>query len=248
MNLITNASEAIGEQGGVITVTAAVARAQPSGQDSVRLEISDTGYGMTEQVQASIFDPFFTTRQAGRGLGLAVVQGIVRGYGGSIHVTSTPGQGTTFQILLPCAGEPAPENRIAAIPARNDLAEPIPSRAATILVVDDEAMLRRATSKMLTKRGFFALQAEDGSVALDVFRAHPDEIDLILLDMTIPGMSSIEVVAEVRRIRPDVKVILTTAYSYEVAMRSFHPVTAGFIQKPYQFSELLKMLEDTLSR
>jgi PAS domain S-box-containing protein len=247
MNLITNASEAIGDQGGVITVTAAVARAQPSGQDSVRLEVSDTGYGMTEEVQASIFDPFFTTRQAGRGLGLAVVQGIIRAYGGSIHVASTPGQGTTFQIFLPCASEPAPENRIAAIPPRDDLVKATPSRATTILVVDDEAMLRRATSKMLANRGFFALQAEDGSIALDLFRAHP-EIDVILLDMTIPGLSSVEVLSEVRRIRADVKVILTTAYSYELAMRSFHPATANFIQKPYQFSELLKVLEDTLSR
>jgi CheY-like chemotaxis protein len=203
---------------------------------------------MTEEIQASIFDPFFTTRQAGRGLGLAVVQGFVRGYGGSIHVTSKPGQGTTFQIFLPCAGEPALENRIAAIPARNDLLDAIPSRAATILVVDDEAVLRRATSKMLAKRGFFALQAEDGSVALDLFRAHPDEIDVILLDMTIPGLSSTAVVAEVRRIRADVKVILTTAYSYEVAMRSFQPATDSFIQKPYRFSELLRVLEDTLAR
>jgi two-component system cell cycle sensor histidine kinase/response regulator CckA len=249
MNLITNASEAIGDQGGVITVTASIARAQPSGLDYVGLEISDTGCGMTEELQASIFDPFFTTRQAGRGLGLAVVQGIIRGYDGSIHVRSVPGQGTTFRILLPCAGEPALENRIAAIPGKSDPPERIPGRAPTILVVDDEVTLRRAISKMLDKRGFFTLQAEDGSSAIELFRARPDEIDVILLDMTIPGTSSTEVVSEVRKVRADVKVILTTAYSYEFAMRSFgSALTDSFIQKPYQFSDLLKVLTDTLSR
>ena len=125
-------------------------RTLPEG-DYVRLEVSDTGCGMTEEVKAKIFDPFFTTKFAGRGLGLAVVQGIVRDHGGAINLVSAPGQGTTFQVFLPCAAERAQSSRsaIAQSAGRN-----IQPRSGTILVVEDEDVLRLAVSKVLRKRGF----------------------------------------------------------------------------------------------
>jgi len=254
MNLMINASEAIGTKDGVIRVStsrvtsaddsiANGAASLPSG-DYLRLEVSDTGGGMTDEQKARIFDPFFSTKFAGRGLGLAVVQGIVRGHNGAIHLVSAPGQGTTFRIFLPCAGEPLPEQLIATVPT---------SRAQitgtkTVLVVEDEASLRLSVSKMLRKKGFSVIEATDGSVAIDLLRARGRHIDAILLDMTIPGKPSHEVLAEAVRIRPDVEVILTSAYSREMVVPSADaPHVKGFIRKPFRLEELVHLLRDTLS-
>jgi two-component system, cell cycle sensor histidine kinase and response regulator CckA len=244
MNLITNAAEAIGEDCGAITLTTAVVPVTGSAGASVCLEVADTGCGMTETIQDSIFDPFFTTKFAGRGLGLAVVQGIVRSHGGSIHVCSVPGEGTAFQVVLPGAARasaPAEAHHTTrtAAPARPA------ARHATILVVDDEETLRMAVSKMLHKRGFTALEAGDGQSAMDLMSAHRDELDVILLDLTIPVRASSEVLDAARRDCPGAKVILTTAYSREMATASFGgtPVD-GFIRKPYEIAELLRLLEE----
>ncbi len=255
MNLILNASEALGERGGAITVrTSFVAAGRcvaangtakiPEG-DHLRLEVSDTGPGMPEEVQARIFDPFFSTKLAGRGLGLAVVHAIVSAYGGVINLFSKPGEGTRFEVFLPCAAEGALEVRRAAVAAP---AESAPRTTGAVLLVEDEDGLRIAVSKMLGKRGFSVIEACDGSVAIDVLRSKKSEIDVILLDMTIPGIPSREVIAEAQRIRPNVKVILTTAYSREMAARSFKaPQVKGFIRKPYQVGDLVHLLKDVLS-
>jgi PAS domain S-box-containing protein len=255
MNLIINASEAIGEKGGVIKVTTSrIVLPKDSDPDSpphlpagdyVNLEVSDTGGGMTEEVQAKVFDPFFTTKFAGRGLGLAVVQGIVRDHGGAINLVSAPGQGTTFGILLPCFGKTAQLSRDDNTPTSGKEHRAL---SGTVLIVEDEGILRLAVSRVLQKKGFCIIEAIDGSSALELVRAHKAEIDVMLLDITLPGVSSRDVFEEARHLRPDLKVILTSAYSRETVNASFAGLAIeGFIRKPFQMVELVGLLEAALS-
>ena len=254
MNLVTNASDAIGDLDGAIRVsTSQLKVGRDSGAlsdrladgDYLQLEVTDTGRGMPLETQAKVFDPFFTTKPAGHGLGLAVVQGIVRGLGGSIDVMSAPGNGTTFQILLPFAetADTATHDAVSAIeePTR-------PSQPRTVLLVEDEFALRQAVGKMLRLRGLKVFEAGDGFSAISILRANAGKIDLILLDLTIPGASSREVVAEAAQIRPDIRVILTSAYSQEMTKGTVSaPQVRSFIRKPFQLGDLLKTLENALS-
>ena len=254
MNLIINAAEAIGPEGGVIHLVTSHwnSRNGSSGKrrlnlpegDYVCLEVSDTGRGMSEEMQDRIFDPFFTTKVTGRGLGLAVVKAIVATYGGSVNLTSTPGQGTRFEILFPSAPEVARLNRTGPAPVETG-----PRMTGKVLLVEDEEGLRVATAKMLRKHGLSIIEASDGWAAIELIHKREQEIDLIFLDMTIPGASSTEVFAEAQRIRPETKIVLTTAYSREAAAPSFDaPQLKGFIRKPYQFAELMQLLREALSR
>jgi two-component system, cell cycle sensor histidine kinase and response regulator CckA len=208
--------------------------------DYLRLEVSDTGGGMTPEVQARIFDPFFTTKPAGHGLGLAAVQGIVRGHRGAIKVVSTLAEGTRFEVLLPCTNQ-----QVQLIP--DVVAQASAGEAArvtgTVLVVEDEDTLRLSVSKMLRKKGLSVIEAIDGTAAVDFFRANEPDITVVLLDVTLPGMSGPGVFSELRRIRPDVKVILTTAYGQETTL----PTVGGqqywaFIRKPYQLNDLWNLI------
>jgi two-component system cell cycle sensor histidine kinase/response regulator CckA len=243
MNLITNASEAIGERHGVIQVS--TARVTLPEGEHVRLEVSDTGLGMTAETQAKIFEPYFTTKFAGRGLGMAVVESIVRSHGGAIYVESSLGRGTRVQVFLPCASQLTEQDRGVTVPAS---VERSPSAAGTLLVVEDEVVLRLAVSKMLRRSGFSVVEASDGSCAVDLFHRHRDDIDVILLDVTIPGTSSREVILEAQRIRPDIKIIVTSAYSREMALQSLGgPQIRGFIRKPFSIGDLVHMLGDVLA-
>ena len=255
MNLVTNASEALVEGRGVITVATAlvcgdlgpVAKdgTDGSAHDHVRLEVSDTGCGMSQEIQARIFDPFFTTKFAGRGLGLPSVQGIVRSHDGTIQVVSAPGRGTRIAVLLPCAHERAGGNHNAGEPTFADKDD---APRGTVLFVEDEEALQIPTSKMLRKHGFSVLEAGDGRAAVDLFRTHESRIGVVLLDLTLPGMGGKDVLAEVRRIRPDVKVILTTAYSEEMAVNAVGGQREwAFIRKPYRITDLAKLIRDVLS-
>jgi CheY-like chemotaxis protein len=212
--------------------------------DYVLLEVSDTGGGMSPETQARVFDPFFTTKSAGHGLGLAVVQGIVRHVGGAIHLASAPGRGTTVQILLPRA-EAVGDSTHEAISGAREVAQA--SDKFTVLVVEDEDPLRQAVAKMLRKTGFDVLEVANGAAAIDLLRANGRNIDLILLDMTIPGPPSQEVVAEAAQIRPDLKVLLTSAYSEEMATATIStPLIRGFIRKPFQLRLLAQTLREVL--
>jgi nitrogen-specific signal transduction histidine kinase/CheY-like chemotaxis protein len=256
MNLITNASDAIGDRDGLIRVTTKCVKA---GRDSagaisdriedgdyLQLEVSDTGRGMPAEMQSKVFDPFFTTKSAGRGLGLAVVQGVVRGLGGSIRLRSEPDKGTTFQILLPRA-ETAVRGH-AHDPGFEADERARPFQGVTALVVEDENPLRRAVATMLHKAGFEVFEAADGSSAIDLLRANGSKIKVILLDMTIPGAGSSQVVAAAAKVRPDIRVILTSAYSKEmIADEISAPQIHSFIRKPFVFGDLLQTLRNALS-
>jgi len=254
MNLVTNASEAIGERSGKIRVTSAKVKigrdsTAPGGVglaegDYLRLEVSDTGSGIRPEVQARIFDPFFSTKRAGRGLGLAAVQGIIRSHGGTISVESAPGQGSRFEILLPCFDQAVQETK--DITVTRSAKEP-GTMAGTVLVVEDEEILRLAVSKMLRKAGVSVIEAGDGTMGVNVFRANERKIDVVLLDLTLPRLSGREALEELRRIQPGVKVILTTAFDQASALSSIAGQPPwGYLRKPYEISELENLLRKAL--
>lgn len=245
MNLIANASDALEDKPGEITVTTRVMRCTkadltgaylldelPDGE-YVALEVTDTGVGMTEQIKQSLFDPFFTTKLAGRGLGLAAVLGIVRGHKGTIQVESERGQGTTFRVLLPCLPTDQPA-----------IAKPAPGPAAitggsgTILVVDDDDQVRRLTGTLLEELGYTVVLAIDGVDALSQFRRLQGQVDCILLDLTMPRLDGIETMVELRRISPEVRVILSSGYAEQAVSERLSDPPAAFIQKPYSLEIL----------
>jgi len=241
MNLVINASQAIGERKGEIGISVAPA---PEG-NYLQLEVADTGSGMTDDTKAKIFDPFFTTKSAGRGLGLAVVQGVVRTHGGTIQVVSAHGSGTTFQVLLPCMAKD--ETASLDFPA-NGLPAASGAAAGTILIVEDEDALRIAVSKMLRKKGFSVIEAGDGDAGVDRFRSDGSRIGVVVLDMTLPGRSGREVLAELQRIRPGVKVIITSAHGREHVRDSLDGLQPWrYVQKPYQAAELATLLRECLT-
>jgi signal transduction histidine kinase len=254
MNLVINASDAIGDRDGTIRITTklvSIDQNSPlvntgslSDGDYAQLEVSDTGLGMTPDMQARIFDPFFTTKLPGHGLGLAVVQGIVRRLGGAIRVESAPGNGTTLQVLVPCAekGTQATRCGISCAPEQT-----IGFEELTILVVEDEDLLRRATVKMLRNKGFSVIEASDGTAAMDLIRTKNEKIDVLLLDITLPGASSREVLDEAQRLRPKMKVIATSAYGKERVTASLAGRVEHFIRKPFGLDQLVSLIRESMS-
>ena len=255
MNLLTNALDAVGEQGGEITLSTGVAtlghaelQRTVAGQQAAAgryayLEVGDTGPGIAPHVQARIFDPFFTTKFAGRGLGLAVVLGLVKGHGGAIEVTAPPGRGSTFRVYLPAGETAAATAPLPAMPV-----ETLSIRSATILLVDDEDAVRRVAEQMLLLDGHRVVSAKDGREAVELFARLAPEIDCVLLDLTMPHMDGREAFVELRRLRPDVRVVLSSGYDaprtlQDLAGRS----PTGFVQKPFQIQELLDAVRRALA-
>jgi CheY-like chemotaxis protein len=253
MNLIINASEALGEAEGVIEVTTSrvgegksitsSSAVELSEGDYVLLEVSDTGCGLSEEQRARIFDPFFTTKFVGRGLGLAVVQGIVRSHRGMVNVVSAASQGTTFQVYLPCARQPSDSQ--GTIQNERQRGESLAGR--TILVVEDEEVLRHSLVRMLRMQGLSVLEAQDGTAAIRILRKKKYNFDTILLDLTIPGASSREVIDEAQRVRPEMKLIVASAHSMKSAEHSLKMHISAFLRKPFQFSDVIHVLRETLS-
>jgi PAS domain S-box-containing protein len=253
MNLIVNASEAIGDRSGVISVTTGLAHCEseylktcfaadgvPAG-DFVYVEIADTGHGMDRATLDRIFDPFFTTKFTGRGLGLAAVLGIVRGHKGAIKVYSEVGRGTTFRLLFPAAEAQAREAASSTAGVRAWKGH------GQILIVDDEESVRNLTRRMLERAGFFVLAAEDGRHALEMFKRVKAEVALVILDLTMPHLDGEACFRELRLIRPEVKVILSSGYNEQDVVNLFAGKgLAGFIQKPYSHDELLAKVRDVL--
>ncbi len=256
MNLIINASDAIEENSGVITITTGVMTCDReylkstilddmlTSGDYVYIEIADTGMGMSSETIEKIFDPFYTTKFTGRGLGLAAVLGILRSHKGAIKVYSEPGRGSTFKVLFPVSQKSA---------------EPLPSitselddwkGSGTVLVVDDEQMIRNVAQSTLTTAGFSVITAANGREAISLYRQHADQITLVLLDMTMPHLNGEETYRELRRIRQDVRVILSSGYNEQETTSKFvGKGLAGFLQKPYRPQDLLlkvkALIDDT---
>jgi PAS domain S-box-containing protein len=248
MNLILNASEAMeGREGWIRVSTSAVELSESAGsdgeagqqRDSIRLEIADSGFGISEEAKSRIFEPFFTTKPNGHGLGLSVVQGIVHSHGGAIRVNSTPGSGTVFEVLLPCVSRPT---------GRGVWAGSADSRThrerGTVLLVEDEDSLRVAVGKTLRRRGFSLLATGDGRAAVDIFRAQPSEIGAVVLDLILPGLSGVEVLKQIHMDTPSVPVIITSAHDRDGAARrlSEQPYVS-FLRKPYRIEELIQCLQ-----
>jgi len=257
MNLITNASEAIGTASGTITVRTGVMDADrgyladtqlgvglPAGRYAF-VEVLDDGHGMHPATQARIFDPFFTTKFTGRGLGLAAVLGIVRAHRGAIRVTSAPGRGTTIRILLPCGDNEEAEttrSRPDATLAALD------ERTGTVMVVDDEETVRNVARRILVANGFTVRLAGGGVEAMRLLRDDPAGIDAVLLDMTMPDMSGAVTLQELLRIKPGIRVVLSSGYAQEDAAPLVDaPGAAAFIQKPYRPADLVTTIRRALA-
>jgi CheY-like chemotaxis protein len=232
LNLVSNAAEAIGEEQGSITIR--------TGSDSgnvVYLEVRDTGCGMDEETRARIFDPFFTTKFTGRGLGLAAVAGILRGHKASVQVTSAPGEGSAFRITFTAAEE--------ATPVSSDVAA---ASGQTVLVVDDEDMVRRIARATLETRGYSVAVAGNGLEAIQQIRQNPD-IAVVLLDLTMPVMSGEEAIDQILSAHPGVQVIVSTGYDHREAVSRFGGKrVAGYLQKPYTSRQLAEKVNAAISR
>ncbi|MDJ0973981.1 MAG: CHASE domain-containing protein, partial [Planctomycetota bacterium] len=254
MNLITNASDAIGDKAGSIVLRVGARRVERGELDTmvlgerlrpgeyVTLEVSDTGIGMDMATVERIFDPFFTTKFQGRGLGLAAILGIIRGHGGAIRVESQPNVGTTFRLLLPRAHK---TDALPADPLRPELS---PS-ACTVLIIDDEDLVRGIAAEILEEASFHVLQAPDGPEGIELYREQLERIGVVILDMTMPRMSGTEVIRELHRIQPDMPVLFTSGYSeVEVEKAVLEFGAAGFIKKPYGIQSLLDAVRDAIRR
>ncbi|MBA4149261.1 MAG: PAS domain S-box protein [Verrucomicrobia bacterium] len=253
MNLVINASEAVGENNGTVTVNTGVIEVDQAylseyysapeltAGNYISVEVSDTGCGMNAETRAKIFEPFFTTKFTGRGLGLAAVLGIIRGHKGAIKVYSEPGQGTAFKFLIPCE-----ETAIQHLPAEFPNASTWRG-SGTVLVVDDEELVRMVTAQLLENFGFDVLTAGDGREGVEQFRMHADKISAVVLDMTMPNMNGEEAFLEIRKLQPEARVLLISGYSEQEATTRFAGKgLAGFLQKPFTADDLRRKMRSVL--
>jgi CheY-like chemotaxis protein len=208
----------------------------------VLLMVTDTGCGMEEATKARIFDPFFTTKVLGRGLGLSAVLGILRSCSASIHVDSRAGEGATFRLLFPAAesksAQAVPESR-----------RPEAARRGTVLVVEDEDMVRSFASAALKRAGYKVLLAAQGQEAVELIRAN-GRVDVVLLDVTMPVMSGRETFTQIKQLRPDTVVIVTSGHGVQDAERlmELQGDEAKFLQKPYTVDGLVQFVNAALPK
>jgi PAS domain S-box-containing protein len=255
MNLVINAGEAIGDNSpGTVEIHTSL-RAFNTNQAAeffgpeqsaagtyIQLEVTDTGVGMDEATRLRIFDPFFTTKFTGRGLGLAAVQGILKGHGGTIRVYSTPGQGTTFLILIPvkdrrAAGKNPDVPRVSRIPA-----------GKIVLVIDDEETIRNLADKVLSRQGVRVLTAGNGKIGVELFRQHNAIISAVLLDLQMPVMDGEQAFRMLNQINPEVPVILSSGFDESDAASRFSDLKpAHFLQKPYATEGLIEAIATALN-
>src|SRR5205085_5532089 len=246
LNLAVNARDAILPSAGTIRVATARVRLEPdapelpAGQpagDYVRLSVSDTGCGMTEEVKARIFEPFFTTKGPGKGtgLGLATVFGVVRHAGGFVAVDSAPGRGGTFAVYLP---------RVASGAGGNGPADArfVPPGSETVLLADDDAGVRRLARLALESAGYTVLTADDGQAAAELIDRHPGRVGLVLTDLVMPRLGGLGVVARARRKWPGVPAVVMSGYP---DIPAGEPAVA-VLRKPFTPAALARKVREVL--
>ncbi|VAW42552.1 Chemotaxis protein methyltransferase CheR [hydrothermal vent metagenome] len=253
MNLVINASDAINDKSGIISITTGAMECDrdyltetyideqlPEGIYSY-IEVADTGCGMDEETKAKMFDPFFTTKFTGRGLGMAAVLGIVRGHNGALKIYSEPSRGTTIKLIFPIAANQDVKEKNEGRQDKNWQGKGL------ILLVDDEETIRAVGRQMLEYLGFSVITAADGQEATKTFKARAAEINLVLMDLTMPHMDGEEAYREMRRIDSTVQVIMASGYNeQEVTQRFVGKGLAGFIQKPFMIDDLRDILRQSM--
>lgn len=245
LNLVTNAGEAIGEANGEVTLTTSVQNldadaltegfpGQPLAPGRyVVLEVADTGPGIPADVLGRIFDPFFSTKRAGRGLGLSAVLGTLRAHSGGYRISFSHGQGTRFAVCFPASG-------LASEPEREAMPTSWQGLRGSVLLVDDEDLVRSATRAMLEGLGATVLEARDGAEALEVFRAEAARIDWVLMDLTMPRLDGHSAFLQMKEVRPDVKVVLVSGWAAsDLVARYAHAPPAAYLEKPFRLQDLL---------
>ena len=251
MNLVTNATEAIGDNEGVIKISTGGRLCDGDFLRSIRsdtelpegeyiyLQVADTGSGMNEETLRTVFDPFFSTKFTGRGLGMAVVYGIMKRHNGAVKIETKIGSGTCITFYFPrITGSPE-------ISPTASIQKAAGKFSGTALLVDDEEIVRTTSKKILERMGFKVLTAFDGKMGVEVFRDNAEIINLVILDYKMPRMNGEEAFHAIKKIRKDVKVILSSGYNEHDAMNNFGEMgIAGFIQKPYGY----KILSDAIGR
>jgi two-component system, NtrC family, sensor kinase len=254
VNLVVNGAEAIGNAGGTVALRSSVRECDAEYLEQtvlggglspgayVVVEVSDNGCGMDEETRGRMFDPFFSTKFTGRGLGLAAVFGIVRGHEGTITVYTEPGVGSTIKVLLP-----ARERRAGARPVKTPPPETTWQGSGAVLLIDDEQPILDVGKRLLARLGFTVFVAPDGQKGLEIFRQHADAIVCVLLDMSMPGMSGVQVLEALRELRADVPVVMASGFSEDQLEEQIEGRRLdGFIQKPYQLAQLVETLRTAL--
>lgn len=253
MNLIINAAESIGEQPGTILVQTAVYHITDKENNYGRytnqplmpgpyvcLHVKDSGSGMTRETLSKIFDPFFSTKFTGRGLGLAAVLGIVRGHQGGLQVLSAPNEGTVFELLFPVSSATVEAPTVKPTEVETAV-------SGLVLVIDDEAAVREAVSDILELEGINVLTAANGDAGIALYQAQAEAINLVLLDLSMPGKSGHDTFEALKQLDPNVRIMLSSGYSEADATRGFtSPPLVGFLQKPYRLDTFLQRLKKHL--
>ena len=253
MNLIINSSDAIGDKKGVISISTGSSVFDSEYLSKTELfnelvpgkyvyfEISDTGCGISPEEKDRIFEPFFTTKFTGRGLGLSAVLGIVRSHRGSIKIYSEKGRGSNFKVLIPAADNGENDKEIDEGMKKNEAWK----GSGTVLFVDDEESLRLLGSSMLANIGYNVITAVDGADAVEIFKKRYKEIDLVILDLTMPNMDGSQAFSEIRNIKEDIKVIIASGYSFnDITARFSGKRLVGIIQKPYTIDKMREILKN----
>ena len=245
-NLITNSWEAMGDGRGIINLTVKTVSSadipiahrfpidwKPQENAYACLEVADAGCGIVDNDIEKLFDPFYSSKFTGRGLGLAVVLGILRAHRGAVTVESEPGKGSIFRVFLPVSAEEVSQKPEEAAEA------PKQEEGGTILLVEDEPSMRKMAMTMLTFMGYAVLEAADGAEAVDMFQQHKDEIRCVLCDLTMPRMDGWETLAALRKLSPDIPFILASGYDKAKVMSGYHAEwPQAFLGKPYMLNEL----------